>query len=339
MKKIAAHKIIKALYISFSVLAVTLFSAVPAEARVRSGMKGENMWVYFLFLGVFIAASLIPTSIFAKKKKERDKFPTDYTRAISDEIKTIDPEFTDYTLTRYGEAHFQKIIDAISDRNIEALKEFETEELFQRQKAEIDDLNSSGRIRILSHAHIERSGLHLYRRDKNYEYVTVCISSQIKDYIIDGSDYSVKNGNKKLMIKHFLLTYMRSKKSKTEGKIKAIETNCPNCGAPISLNSSRQCPYCQAIIRSDDFDWVLSDFEILDSGSQADNRGILIEDNSEVKFTKGPSPFFTGYYDNGIEDPYKDPFSRTGVSEAYRDYINAANQLNNDRINREFRDR
>jgi hypothetical protein len=38
-----------------------------------------------------------------------------------------------------------------------------------------------------------------------------------------------------------------------------IEGNCPNCGAPIEINQSANCTHCKALLRSGQYDWVLSE--------------------------------------------------------------------------------
>ena len=33
---------------------------------------------------------------------------------------------------------------------------------------------------------------------------------------------------------------------------------CPNCGAPLEVNRSGQCEYCDSVIRDDSYGWILS---------------------------------------------------------------------------------
>jgi uncharacterized Zn finger protein (UPF0148 family) len=36
------------------------------------------------------------------------------------------------------------------------------------------------------------------------------------------------------------------------------EINCQNCGAPLKINHSGQCPYCGSIVTLKEHDWALS---------------------------------------------------------------------------------
>ena len=39
------------------------------------------------------------------------------------------------------------------------------------------------------------------------------------------------------------------------------ETNCPNCGAVLDLNSEGVCSYCHTLISNGDFGWILIDMK------------------------------------------------------------------------------
>ena len=43
------------------------------------------------------------------------------------------------------------------------------------------------------------------------------------------------------------------------GKAGLIEGNCPNCGAAVELNQAANCTHCKALLRSGQYDWVLSE--------------------------------------------------------------------------------
>lgn len=34
--------------------------------------------------------------------------------------------------------------------------------------------------------------------------------------------------------------------------------NCPNCGAPLSINATAKCPYCDSVVTVDAHDWAIS---------------------------------------------------------------------------------
>ena len=38
----------------------------------------------------------------------------------------------------------------------------------------------------------------------------------------------------------------------------AIGVSCPNCGAPLSINATAKCPYCDSVVTVDAHDWAIS---------------------------------------------------------------------------------
>jgi ribosomal protein L37AE/L43A len=59
----------------------------------------------------------------------------------------------------------------------------------------------------------------------------------------------------------YKMKFMRSSgvltKEETAG---ATEHTCPNCGAPIEMMSSAKCDYCNSVVTTGQYSWVLSDF-------------------------------------------------------------------------------
>ena len=55
-------------------------------------------------------------------------------------------------------------------------------------------------------------------------------------------------------------TFVRRQGAVTHaGKPGLIEGNCPNCGAAIEMNQAANCTHCKALLRSGEYDWVLSE--------------------------------------------------------------------------------
>ena len=55
-------------------------------------------------------------------------------------------------------------------------------------------------------------------------------------------------------------SFLRRKGRATKpGQAGLIEGQCPNCGAAIEMNQWSKCTYCQAMLRSGEFDWVLAE--------------------------------------------------------------------------------
>ena len=149
---------------------------------------------------------------------------------ITNEIMGKDPEFKSESVLNLARSDLDTIIKAISNREPESLKSILTDKLYQRQTAEINDMKSAGRIKILSDMRVIAMYLHLYRRDKSNEYLTVNLSVDLKDYIVDENSFALIEGKTDLLTKHYLLTYMRSNKDRRYEEVLPEKlTVCPNC--------------------------------------------------------------------------------------------------------------
>jgi uncharacterized tellurite resistance protein B-like protein len=73
-----------------------------------------------------------------------------------------------------------------------------------------------------------------------------------------------------------------------------IEGNCPNCGAAIQINQSAKCQNCQAILRSGEFDWVLT--EITQQSEWRRGRHGMASGMAEIQQTD------PGFNRPGVED-------------------------------------
>lgn len=51
---------------------------------------------------------------------------------------------------------------------------------------------------------------------------------------------------------------VRSSDAKSSGHSGITSQTCPKCGADVKMNQSAKCPYCGSMLRSSDFDWILS---------------------------------------------------------------------------------
>ena len=75
---------------------------------------------------------------------------------------------------------------------------------------------------------------------------------------------------------YYKMTFMRSNDSKTRSageKDKGFV--CPNCGAPLTGTSFGKCEYCDSIVTTGIYDWVLSDFGVVKNDTRDD--GIVVD--------------------------------------------------------------
>ena len=52
-------------------------------------------------------------------------------------------------------------------------------------------------------------------------------------------------------------TLIRPQGQKTGEAAPMQSVHCPSCGAPLSINHSAKCPYCDSVVTLSEHDWVI----------------------------------------------------------------------------------
>ncbi|HHZ05164.1 MAG TPA: TIM44-like domain-containing protein [Clostridiales bacterium] len=197
-------------------------------------------------------------------------------------IQHIDPNFSDTKFIAFAKQTFITLQQAWTARDWSIIRPLEKEELYEQHQRQLQEYINLKRINIIERINVGDTYMHLYKRDNQYEYLTVYMSTRMVDYIIDENSRQVLKGNPN-QDSHidYLLTFMRKTGVKTQDAVStASSKTCPNCGAPIKVNSAGKCEYCGSIITTGDFDWVLSDMDALRPGLNINNAGVIITDTN-----------------------------------------------------------
>lgn len=120
----------------------------------------------------------------------------------------------------------------------------------------LDRYKAGGLRNRLADVRVERLQVVKITLDAWYESVTVRIWASSKDWVEDGRG-KVVGGNKDVDRKFSeYWTFVRAIGS---GDKSADPAHCPSCGAPLDkVNAAGKCGYCDSVITTGKFDWVLS---------------------------------------------------------------------------------
>lgn len=179
---------------------------------------------------------------------------------IEKQIRETDPAFSKEKLIAWSKNLFVKLQNAWTERDWEAIRQYETLELYEQHKAQLQGYIDSNQINVMDRICVNRACLHSYRRDGDKEILTVILNSRMADYIIDATSKKVIRGDKYAeIINNYLLTFIRKNGAKT-GENSDIQ-HCPNCGAPINITSLGECEYCHSAIVIEEREWALANLE------------------------------------------------------------------------------
>lgn len=182
---------------------------------------------------------------------------------VAVEVMDKDKNFSEEKFIRFAKELFVKLQNAWTARDWEPMRLFETPELFEQHKSQVQGYIDTNRINVMDRIAVDYAYLYSFRVEGEKEILEVGLRSTMKDYIIDATTKQVLEGNKTEDRRSvYKLTFERTKGTQTQEETDEIKTtNCPNCGAPTRITSAGRCEYCDSVIVTGDHGWVLSNLE------------------------------------------------------------------------------
>jgi predicted lipid-binding transport protein (Tim44 family) len=171
-------------------------------------------------------------------------------------LNAKDPNFSEQIFLDRAQAAFFALQKAWMDRNLEPARVYMSDGIYQRWKMQIDAMVAAHKRDVLENLVVGGIRIVKVQTDANFDAITVRIDASAADYQVDDSNRLV-SGSRQVEPFTEYWTFIRSAAARTRAGEGAEITQCPNCGAPLSLNESGVCSYCKAIVTSGQFGWVL----------------------------------------------------------------------------------
>lgn len=222
------------------------------------------------FLGVIIFIIIVAAIIYYSKKNEgkgpsssipQTHFNTGNSGLIEQQVKAVDPLFNKEEFMSWARTLFIKLQEAWSARDWETIRTFESVELFEQHKKQLQGYIDNHQINKMERIAVLSVELAQFTQSGDKDMLTCILRSRMNDYIVDDRDGKLLMGDKtKNIYGTYKLVFVRKSGVKTKaGTAEINKTNCPNCGAPTAITSSGKCEYCGSVITTGEHDWVLND--------------------------------------------------------------------------------
>lgn len=233
-------------FIGFSTIIVVIIVVLTIQSH-KTGKKSQEFYDNYVRRSQHL------------EKRE----PEIYQGLVEEKVKQVDELFNEEEFNQKAKMLFIKMQNAWTDRKWEEIRPFETDELFEQHKMQIEGYIRSNTINVMDRICVLYSKLLSFEQTGDKDVLNVVIKSRMSDYIIDATTKELIKGDKETeRIKFYRLEFIRKTGVKTKPEETGInDTNCPNCGAPTKITSSGQCEYCKSIITNGEFGWVLNNLE------------------------------------------------------------------------------
>lgn len=174
-------------------------------------------------------------------------------------LKQKDPNFNEQAfLEKIGNWYIQ-MQNAWEAKKWEPMRAIMTDALYTQMERQLDSLIQAGQTNHVERIAVLDSRIVRYAVEGDNDVLVVRLSTRICDYTTDDRTGQVVSGSQ---TRELFMTYdwklMRQKDQVTPEQEGMTHINCSNCGAPLEINHSGQCPYCGTVITLKDHDWALS---------------------------------------------------------------------------------
>ena len=179
-----------------------------------------------------------------------------------EKLKAKDPNFSEGKMISWANNVFIQLQNAWTDKEWREVRAYESDSLFNTHKRQLEDFIEKRQTNVVEEISIISTEFEQYREDNANEYISYILQARYKDYVIDDRTGQVIRGDKdKKYLMTYRMSFMRTLGSKTVESAGVSVTDCPNCGAPVSINESGTCEFCGSEISSGDYGWVLYQLE------------------------------------------------------------------------------
>lgn len=159
--------------------------------------------------------------------------------------------------TRLANLYVQ-LQDQWEEKDITPLRPFLTDELYNQSERQLNEIRRSGMTPHVDNIAVLSVNLRGWFQRDGMDHMIVELITRITTFSTSDRTGAVVKGDpnrEKFMTYEWDLCRTSGQKTGDAAPMQTI--NCPNCGAPVSINKSAKCPYCESVITLDEHDWVL----------------------------------------------------------------------------------
>ncbi|MEA4896170.1 MAG: zinc-ribbon domain-containing transport protein [Oscillospiraceae bacterium] len=178
-----------------------------------------------------------------------------------------DPNFSEAAMKEKIGNLYVRMQAAWQAKEFDVMRPYMTDALYSQFKLQLDELIRSECTNHVERIAVMETELLGWRSEETVDAVVVRLQTRIIDYISNDRTGKLISGSRtaeKFMTYEW--TLVRSKGMKTpgssdKGNEDAVTIHCPSCGAPVEINQSAKCPYCDSVLNAVSYDWVISEIK------------------------------------------------------------------------------
>ena len=182
-------------------------------------------------------------------------------QAVIDSIRAADPDFAAEQFKTHAGDVILRVQEAWEARDFEVVRPFVSDKLYALHCRQLEEYITTKKTNHLDSQYIEKVTLAAFAADGANEVLTVRVDMSLCDYTTDDATGNILEGVKTMrLVRAYRLEFIRSTGAKTVAGETVKAHSCPHCGAPLDLNAAGRCAYCDSVVTSGQYGWVLNTY-------------------------------------------------------------------------------
>ncbi len=179
--------------------------------------------------------------------------------AVVEQVRAVDPDFAAEQFRAYASDVILRVQEAWEARDWAVVRPYESDKLFAVHQRQLQEFIDQKKTNHMDGQYIQQVSLAGFTQDGANEVLTVRIDMSLSDYTTDDATGQIVDGVKNAKYQRaYRLEFIRSAGTKTVAGEEVKSHACPSCGAPLDLNAAGRCSYCDCVVTSGQYGWVLN---------------------------------------------------------------------------------
>lgn len=174
-------------------------------------------------------------------------------------IRQRDPGFDETAFLQRCREAFPVIQQAWSNQDMTPARRFVSDGVFERFQLQLAMQQQLLIRNVMEQVVVETARVAGVHADAHFDTLHVAITATAVDTTADLRSGRRVAGAPEPARFTEVWSFLRRPGARTLARPGLLEGFCPNCGAPLAVADAVQCPSCQAVINSGEYDWVLAE--------------------------------------------------------------------------------
>ena len=248
---------------------ITLFPLV-------TGCSGGGIMFIMLIVFIIVLIAILRSKAAQQQQQQAQQTvitsvkPTDASELESMDkyIEEVDPAFSVSAMESKISNLYVQMQDCWCKKDISPLRPYLTDELYAQSDRQLDEIRRASQTPHIERISVLGVELRGWFEREGMDHIIAQLNTRITTYSTSDLNGEIVKGNpniEKFMTYEWDLTRTTGLQTEEEAEMKTV--TCPNCGAPVAINKSAKCPYCDTVITLNEHDWVLSSIKGLSQKS------------------------------------------------------------------------